>query len=409
MNTRPSAALPCLRPALVALGIAILGLSSAWAQESWWKGNLHTHTLWSDGDDYPEMVLDWYKSRGYHFVALSDHNILSQGTKWVHPEQAIDEEPRNRLRLYLERFGDDWVEIDRTAGQTAVRLKTFDEYSELMEEPGSFLVIQAEEITADFQGRPVHVNATNVAEFIPPRGGKTLLEVFRNNIDAVWEQRRRTRQRMFPHLNHPNFRDGITIEEFASILGERFFEVYNGHQGVFNDGGPEKVSTEKLWDHALTRRLTMRGQPLYGLAVDDAHVFARMTTAVPNPGRGWVQVRAAELTTEAIVEAMEAGNFYASSGVELDELHSGDGRIALRIRAEPGEVYITQFIGTKRLRRVRLGEIGEVLHQETGLEPSYDLRGDELYVRARIVSTRPKHNGYRDGEVEMAWTQPLLR
>ena len=30
----------------------------------WWKGNLHTHSLWSDGDDFPEMVADWYKRHG---------------------------------------------------------------------------------------------------------------------------------------------------------------------------------------------------------------------------------------------------------------------------------------------------------------------------------------------------------
>ena len=27
----------------------------------WWKGNLHTHSLWSDGDDFPEMIVDWYR------------------------------------------------------------------------------------------------------------------------------------------------------------------------------------------------------------------------------------------------------------------------------------------------------------------------------------------------------------
>ena len=49
----------------------------------WLKGNLHTHSLWSDGDDYPEMIVDWYKQHGYQFLALSDHNILLQGDKWI--------------------------------------------------------------------------------------------------------------------------------------------------------------------------------------------------------------------------------------------------------------------------------------------------------------------------------------
>ncbi|MBS0266423.1 MAG: PHP domain-containing protein, partial [Planctomycetes bacterium] len=42
----------------------------------WYKGNLHTHTLWSDGDDYPEMVALWYKDNGYDFLAFTDHNTL---------------------------------------------------------------------------------------------------------------------------------------------------------------------------------------------------------------------------------------------------------------------------------------------------------------------------------------------
>jgi len=51
-------------------------------EEKWYKGNTHTHTFWSDGDDFPEMVADWYKGNGYDFLVLSDHNIPSRGEKW---------------------------------------------------------------------------------------------------------------------------------------------------------------------------------------------------------------------------------------------------------------------------------------------------------------------------------------
>src|SRR5436189_226429 len=53
------------------------------AEPAWWKGNLHTHSFWSDGDDFPEMIADWYKAHGYHFLALSDHNVLSEGQRWL--------------------------------------------------------------------------------------------------------------------------------------------------------------------------------------------------------------------------------------------------------------------------------------------------------------------------------------
>ena len=61
-------------------------LRTAWQPAptaTWWKGNLHTHSLWSDGDDYPEQVVHWYKSRGYNFLAISDHNVLHEGDRFM--------------------------------------------------------------------------------------------------------------------------------------------------------------------------------------------------------------------------------------------------------------------------------------------------------------------------------------
>ena len=57
--------------------------------DGWYRGNLHTHSLWSDGNDVPEMICDWYKNNGYQFVALSDHNILSNREKWMGVDQII--------------------------------------------------------------------------------------------------------------------------------------------------------------------------------------------------------------------------------------------------------------------------------------------------------------------------------
>ena len=45
-------------------------LSAAFQHESktdgkWYKGNLHTHSLWSDGNDFPDMIVSWYRERDY--------------------------------------------------------------------------------------------------------------------------------------------------------------------------------------------------------------------------------------------------------------------------------------------------------------------------------------------------------
>ncbi|RPI54744.1 MAG: PHP domain-containing protein [Chloroflexi bacterium] len=46
---------------------------------NWYRGILHVHSTLSDGERAPDEVLAWYRARGYHFVALTDHDVLSQG------------------------------------------------------------------------------------------------------------------------------------------------------------------------------------------------------------------------------------------------------------------------------------------------------------------------------------------
>ena len=55
--------MPLLR-LLAVCGLAASTVLSAAEEAKWYKGNLHTHTYWSDGDDFPEMVADWYKQQG---------------------------------------------------------------------------------------------------------------------------------------------------------------------------------------------------------------------------------------------------------------------------------------------------------------------------------------------------------
>jgi len=42
-----------------------------------YKGNVHLHTTNSDGRLSPADAAAWYRQRGYHFVAITDHNKLT--------------------------------------------------------------------------------------------------------------------------------------------------------------------------------------------------------------------------------------------------------------------------------------------------------------------------------------------
>jgi hypothetical protein len=45
-----------------------------------------------------------------------------------------------------------------------------------------------------------------------------------------------------------------------------------------------------------------------------------------------------------------------------------------------------------------------------GVAPSYTFRGDELYVRAKVISSKPKDNPILEmgDERESAWVQPAV-
>ena len=393
----------------------------------WWKGNLHTHSLWSDGDDFPDMIADWYKEHGYHFLALSDHNTLSDHERWIPVKK--DTGTEKALAKYAARFGTPWVEQREGSAGMEVRLKMLGEFRGKFEEPDRFLMIQSEEIT----GRSVHINATNIREIILPyRGtapvtGETVVAAMQKTVNAVVEQRRRTGVPMFPHINHPNFKWAITAEELMQVENERFFEIYNGHTSVRNEGDDEHASTDRIWDILLTERLAVLGkEPFFGLGTDDSHHYHGEPKKTCHPGRGWVMVRAAKLAVEELIAAMEAGDFYASSGVTLKDVRREKDRLSLEIEAEPGVTFTTEFIGTRkgydrtsepilgdhgetlRVTRRYSKDIGATLATETSSNTaSYTLKGDEIYVRARVTSSKLKADPSRKGEFERAWTQPV--
>ncbi len=408
--------------------LLLFATASAFAQTPalWWKGNLHTHSLWSDGDDYPEMIAAWYAAHGYHFLALSDHNVLSDHERWIPIEK--NKGGAAAFEKYVARFGRPWVEERETGGVREVRLKMLSEFRGKFEQPGQFLMIQAEEITDNFIKVPIHIGAINVREVIKPQGGQSIVETMENNLAALDEQRTRTGVPMFAHLNHPNFRWALTAEEMAQVDRERFFEVYNGHPMTSTDGDEHHASTDRIWDVILTARLGQLGKSVvFGVATDDAHNYHTADPTKSLSGRGWVMVRALALTPEKLVAAMEAGDFYASSGVTLRDVRRDARGLSVEIEAEPGVTYTTEFFGTRKgfdpknevvlgkegatLRTTRRygADVGAVLAKVTGPSASYAFKGDELYVRARITSSKPKSNPSAEGEVERAWTQPAVR
>jgi len=46
------------------------------AQGEWFKGNIHTHSVASDGTRTPEELVEMYRGGGYDFLSITDHSIV---------------------------------------------------------------------------------------------------------------------------------------------------------------------------------------------------------------------------------------------------------------------------------------------------------------------------------------------
>jgi hypothetical protein len=392
----------------------------------WYKGQTHTHTLWSDGDAAPELAVAWYKEHGYHFLSLTDHNVVLRGEKWFIVNDK-DRLTHQRLAELKTRFGEDWVVTAEAGGELLMRLKTFEELCARFQEPGKFILVEGEEITAK-----AHVNGLNIRELIPPSKAETTREVIREHVDAVAEQSIRLDVPMIAHVDHPNWGDlGVPAEDLIAVQHARFFEVYNGHGGVKNWGDEKlyRVSTDRWWDIVLSVRLRAdRNNVLYGMATDDAHNYFVRGAGHSIPGRGWCMVLADALEPEAIIRAFLAGDFYASAGVLFDAIEWNNNEFRVDIAAEPGVTYTTRFYGTRRdadttrapivdsdgkevpnVTGIYSAAVGEVLFETTTDPAVYPFSGDEVYVRAKVVSSKLKPDPFQEGDYEMAWTQPVVR
>ncbi len=370
--------------------------------KKWYKGNLHTHSYWSDGDEFPEMIMAWYKVRGYHFLALSDHNILADQEKWI----TIAEEAtyQNAFTDYLQEYGDDWVQHQMEGNQIKVKLKKLNEYRSLFEEEDKFLVIQSEEISDEYDHKPIHLNATNIQQLIDPQGGSSVRDVMQRNIDAVLAQGKAMGVPMLPHVNHPNFHYAIGLDDMIALERERFFEVYNGHPQVQNLGDSTHMSTEEMWDLINIAYFNDNKPLMYGLATDDAHHYHVKGKKWSNAGRGWIMVHATDLSPRALIEAMEDGEFYASTGVILEEIFFDGKTLNVRVVPEANTSYQIEFVGYKQ------GENStETLAEIKGDFASFTLEDDVQFVRCRIISSQRQENPVEDYVYEMAWTQPVIK
>jgi len=293
----------------------------------WYKGNLHTHSHgFKESPHSASNALKWYADHGYDFLCMTEHDHL------------VD------------------YDFDR------------------------LLLIPGQEVGKAMKSQKgtVHINGFGITRTVEFVDAWDVLPTIQANVNAVIEAGG------LASINHPNDRYSFDHREILQTPGARFVEIYNGGgTSKNNDGGPGRMSCEEIWDGVLSG-----GMVIWGIATDDAHTYDEDLPTRAYPGRGWVHLRAEELTVPAILAALNAGEFYASTGVTLSSLDWSQASISLEVSPVEGVTYTTTFSGRN----------GAVLATSDGARAAYAIKGNEGYVRATVRSSTGKK----------AWTQPVF-
>ena len=449
--------------ASAAAGFGLKGLASGVSGlPRWYKGMLHAHTCWSDGYVLPEQAVAAYKNGGYDFFSITDHNRLGMDPdRWMEvapvpsgwPPSTIDP---SVFEAYLSAFPDArW----RTEGdKTYVRMSTMSEIAQRFNEEGRFLFMPGCEVTTrigipDNAACDVHMNYVGLDALIPRASSSGLMEkltgttaaaVIRETRDQVG--RLAAKKGNPPHIffvNHPHWRyyDVLPVDIIANP-DIRFFEVCNTGSAWAPGGSLPKdgFDNDRFWDAVNAARCKRGERLLYGIGTDDTHMYPDSgTSRCPiTYGDAWICVRAAALTPAALFAAMKSGDFYASCGVDLEDVRfdRSTGTLSVSVPAKAGVAYTVKFITTKSgasvdpVRTVELPQqddrparsvpvyseaVGAVVRTVSfgggeAASASYTLAADDLYVRARVESSEPAvYPNPLDNmhpPVKVAWTQP---
>lgn len=221
------------------------------------RGNLHCHSTLSDGVLPPEEVCRRYRENGYDFIALTDHMVGRFG----YP--VADTKPF-RTRDFTTLIG---AELHSGAQSN-----------------GDLWHILA-------VGLPEGFAPSHSPDFRPVEGQESGPRLAARAAAAG----------AFVAVAHPQW-SGLTLQDAMSIEAAHAVEVYNHACAV----GADRADGWGIADLMLSA-----GRTPFAIATDDAH-FMR-----GDHFGGWVHVKAAANEPGALLEALKAGRFYASTGPEI--------------------------------------------------------------------------------------------
>lgn len=280
------------------------------------RANLHSHTTLSDGRLTPEESVQAYKSRGYQILALTDHEAPYCHQQFSGPDFLL----LTGYEAYIRGTKD--YKPDRFGPEVHLNLFARD--------PDNLTFIGYDPRSCKYLSRDYAESLPKGEDLGPRRYDPEYIQAF---IDSA------VKNGYLVSYNHPTW----SMEAQADILnlnGCFSLEVFN--QCSTTESGCE----ENL---ALYDALLRRGKFWYLHGADDNHNFVPFDDALSDSFGAWTMILAPELRYDAVITALEQGNFYASTGPMIHRLDITDSTATLEFSEA---VRVTMHLSPKYSRNV---------------------------------------------------------
>lgn len=313
---------------------------------NFYKGNMHCHSVLSDGSCTPQELKELYKSKGYSVLAITDHEGL-----FYHPE--LDDSDFLTIAgyelEYNEMHGDDFD--DAIVAHFCIYKK----------DPSNIYQLGFDQNYNHPKFKWLHnewrARMRTKGEIIPkdhsPENLNKMIKRFRDGGFLVT-------------YNHPKWsQEDYSV--YSKYTGMNCMEIYN--HGCWVAGHDEHNG--EVYDVLLRK-----GERIHCVAADDNHHSADHMPCHDMFG-GFTMFKAESLTYENIIKAFENGDFYSSTGPEIEEIYAEDG--VFTVKASTPVDYIRFLTGHRRVGRV-FSPDGERV-----TEGSFKFTPADKYVRAELV------------------------
>lgn len=317
------------------------------------KANLHCHSTFSDGKLTPEELKQAYKSHGYSVLAITDHEGIFDHS-YLNEEDFLTipgyEREINDTSQYSDRYG--WSSMRTThlcfypKDKNNIRAVCFN--PDFIHPKFRWMHDRALKAKVKYIGEPyVPVPTVECINHI-------IAEANKNGFLVTF--------------NHPEWSQQ-PYEVFCQYQGMFGMEIYNtaSERGGFNE------YNSKLYDMILRS-----GHKICCIAADDNHNNRPLDSVYSDSFGGYVMIRAESLTHENIINALENGNFYSSTGPEITVLYRKDDTVHIETSA------------AKKIRILTGNGCARVVIAGDKLLTSADFKVDPIFLYFRIEVTDEK-------------------